>query len=277
MTKWNRDTTWRQGQVLSRDTAKQLGLRHHANPDKTLVIVASHDCDLAQVAEREPSVEMIIGCLLDQQDGNFTHAKVPRKLHLSFEAPGQCVAEFEAIHKMSIPKETLGEFLPDAEISLSPASISTFQFWLGSRYRRSAFPDEFERRLKVEKLDEKISKVLKPHGELISGIFFDVDEGKECDHDGPDDPYSLDIYLLYPDEPDYMASASAAKQSAQTIYNAFADKLYKPTHTWRQIELGACEAVSESVLTYARFKQLRRWRLDYISLANDPQHPVLAE
>jgi hypothetical protein len=195
MADWSRETPWRQGHLLTVEAAWALGLRHPSAPEQTLVIVATHDCDLAQLPDGEPSVEVLVGRIVDKADGNFTHAKVPRRLHLAFEGGAPCLAEFEAISKVNIPKETLGGFAPRTETYLSPESASTFQLWLASRYRRSAFPDEFERRLKDQKLAEKISKALKPHGELISGVFFDVDEGRELARNGPQDPYTLDVYI----------------------------------------------------------------------------------
>ena len=150
--------------------------------------------------------------------------------------------------------------------------------WLASRYRRSAFPDEFERRLTKEtKLAEKISKVVRPHGDLIAGVFFDVDAGEEVIRDSPDDTYTLDITILHTADTDFMAAEAAAIEAAEAIEKAFRDKLFEPAKKWRHIELRACEPVSESVLTYQAFKQLKRWRLEHISLAADPQQPVLAD
>ncbi len=161
---------------------------------------------------------------------------------------------------------------------LSAENHSAFQYWLASRYRRSAFPDEFERRLSKEsKLAEKIARAVRPHGALISGVFFDVDQGDEIDRQGPDDTYTLDITILHSAEPDFVAAATAAQQAADAISKAFKDKLFTPTKTWQQIELRFCEPVSESVLTYQVFKQLKRWRLEHLSLASDPQQDVLAE
>jgi len=150
--------------------------------------------------------------------------------------------------------------------------------WLASRYRRSAFPDEFERRLTREtKLYDKIARAVKLHGELISGVFFDVDEGVEVARVGPNDTYTLDITILHRAEPDFDAAMKAADAAAKAIEKAFKDKLFAPTKTWQHIELRSCEPLSESVLTYQVFKQLKRWRLDHISLAADPQQPVSAE
>jgi len=196
MAEWSRATPWRQGHLLGAEAVEALALLHPTAPERTVVIVVSHDCDLAQAPAGEPMVELVVGQFIDKLDGNFTHAKVPRRLHIGFEGEAPCLAEFEATAKVSIPKERLADFTPREETHLSPDNASIFQMWLASRYRRSAFPDEFERRLKDEKLAEKIAKVLKPHGELISGIFFDVDEGREESRDGPEDTYTLDIYLL---------------------------------------------------------------------------------
>ncbi|ATQ75160.1 hypothetical protein CR152_11990 [Massilia violaceinigra] len=151
--------------------------------------------------------------------------------------------------------------------------------WLASRYRRSAFPDEFERRLtsKELKLAEKIAKAVKPHGELITGVFFDVDEGEDLKREGPDDTYVLDITILHAADPDFMKAEAAAMKAAQNIESAFNEKLFIPTKMWQQIELRSCEAISESVLSYQTFKQLKRWRLEHMSLAAEPQQPVLPE
>ena len=279
MAEWNRDTPWRQGHLLGNDAIEALRLHHAVAPDQTLVIVASHDCDLAQAPEGEPVVEVVVGRLVTEKDGNCTHAKNARKLHVEFAGAAVFSAEFEATAKLSIEKRALNDFVPRPEAHLSPEDHAIFQMWLASRYRRSAFPDEFERRLtsKEFKLHEKIAKAVKPHGELIAGVFFDVDEGAEVTRDGPDDTYTLDITILHSADPDFEAAEKAADTVAKVIEKAFKDKLFDPTKTWRYVELRSCDPVSESVLTYQQFKQLKRWRLEHISLAAEPQQPVLAE
>jgi hypothetical protein len=276
---WNRDTPWRQGHLLGQDAIEALGLHNAVAPAQTLVIVASHDCDLAQAPEGEPVVEVVIGRVVTDKDGNCTHAKNARKLHVEFAGDAVFWAEFEATAKRGIEKRTLISFVPRADARLSPENHASFQMWLASRYRRSAFPDEFERRLtsKEFKLHEKIAKAVKPHGELIAGVFFDVDEGAEVTRAGPNDTYTLDIVILHSADPDFDAAEKAADTAARAIENAFNDKLFAPTKTWQHIELRSCDPVSESVLTYQQFKQLKRWRLEHISLAAEPQQPVLAE
>lgn len=279
MAEWNRSTPWRQGHLLGTDAIDALGLGHATAPEKPVVIVATHDCDLAQDPEWEPAIEVVVGRVVTEKDGNCTHAKNARKLHLEFAGPTGFWAEFESTAKTPIDKLSLADHSPRLDTALTPENSAIFQIWLASRYRRSAFPDEFERRLtsKELKLAEKIAKAVKPHGQLIAGVFFDVDEGAEITRNGPDDTYTLDITILHAADPDFQAAEMAAQTAADAIEKAFKDKLFDPTNTWKQIELRSCEPVSESVLTYQQFKQLKRWRLEHISLAADPQHPVLAE
>ena len=279
MAEWSRDTPWRQGHLLGKDSIEVLGLHDAVAPDKTLVIVASHDCDLAQDPEAEPVVEVVVGRLLTDKDGNCTHAKNARKLHVEFAGAVLFWAEFEATTKLSINKRVLSDFVPRPEAHLSPENHAIFQMWLASRYHRSAFPNEFERRLTAKefRLHEKIAKAVKPHGELIAGVFFDVDEGVEVSRNGPDDTYTLDITILHSADLEFDTAEKAAQTAAKAIEKAFKDKLFDPSKTWQHIELRSCYPVSESVLTYQQFKQLKRWRLEHISLAAVPQQPLLAE
>ena len=180
MAEWNRDTPWRQGHLLGNEAIEALKLRSSIELDQMLVIVASHDCDLAQAPEGEPVIEVVVGRLVTDKDGNCTHAKNARKLHVEFAGDAVFWAEFETTAKLSIDKRLLNDFVPRPGAYLSSENYNIFQMWLASRYRRSAFPDEFERRLIKElKLHEKIAKAVKPHGELIAGVFFDVDGGVE--------------------------------------------------------------------------------------------------
>ena len=119
MAEWNRETPWRQGRLLNSDAIDALGLRHPVTPDQTLVIVASHDCDLAQAPEGEPVVELVIGRLVTDKDGNSTHAKNARKLHVEFSGADAFWAEFEATAKVSIDKWALNAFVPRLGAQLS--------------------------------------------------------------------------------------------------------------------------------------------------------------
>lgn len=279
MAEWTRKTPWRQSHVLTAEAVKSLNLVHPDYPNDTIVIVATHDCDLAQLINIEPQLEVVIGRRITDTDGNYTHAKTARILHVGFEGDVPLLAEFVITAKCSVPKEALVDFEPAAGHRLSPSGQATFQRWLASRYRRSAFPDEFERRLVREtKLAERIATAVKPHGDWIAAVLFDVDEGQEKDRTRSDDVYVLDITLLHAVEPDYDAAECAANTVKKAIKDAFEAKLLdKQSGKWRSIELRYINVVSEEALTYRQFTLMKPWRLEYISLGADPQQLIPAE
>ena len=82
------------------------------------------------------------------------------------------------------------KFLPRA-MSGDPAALERFQRWLATRYRRAAFPDEFERRLNDTGVSKRIAKILEPLGKHLVAVFFDVDEGIEHVRNGEGDLYVL--------------------------------------------------------------------------------------
>lgn len=54
MPEWTRNTLWRQGHLLTDEAITALGLGHPKYPSDTVVIVATHNCDLVQLPDREP-------------------------------------------------------------------------------------------------------------------------------------------------------------------------------------------------------------------------------
>jgi hypothetical protein len=274
---WDRKTPWRQGKLIATDDCIKFALCSEVEREKILVIVASHDCDLTQSPDIEPNVEVIVGKVVTATDGNLSHAKNVRRLQVSFDGEPQKTGEFEAIRKTSINKTEFIGLEPRKDLTLSPENVTIFQQWLARRYRRSAFPDEFEEKLKSTKLAEKITKAVKPHGEDISALLFDVDAGKEVERPGPDDTYQLDIVILYPAEPDPEKSLKAAAEVQRKIKLAFESELHEPLGKWQHIELRYCEVYSEEALTYKQLQHLKRWRLDHMSLGASPQQAIMAE
>jgi len=278
MPEWSRNTPWRQGNLLTDEAVISIGMVHPEHPDNTVVIVATHDCDLTQLPDREPLIEVLVGRKVQKLEGNFTHAKNSRTLHMEFESSDPLFAEFSSTGKRTIHKNVLVNYEPDANVRLLPTVKTIFQMWLASRYRRSAFPDEFENRLKESKLHEKIAKSVKPLGNHITAIFFDLDDGLEVARTEPDDVYTLDIILLHAVEPDFQSAAQAADSVKNTIAQAFRLKFFDPqSGSWKYIELRFIDAISEEALSYRQSKVWKKWSLDYISLGADPQQPVLAE
>lgn len=277
MVEWERKTTWRQGSFLSSEAIDKLDLRLTDYPEKTIAIMASHDCDLPHSPVMEPYFEVVVGRYVDQLDGRYTHTKNPRKLHIKIETADQVrIGEFIVTNKRLIQKRYLPDILPNLDIRLGIDELNVFRRWLSIRYVRSSFPDAFESRLKTHKLDKKIAQSLKEHGNFITAIFFDVDEGKEIKRTTYEDVYMLDIIILYSTQHDSAgaeAAATAAKIVITEIFNA--TLLDTTDNSWKEIELRHCDVLSDEALSYRQSVSLQQWRIEYISLAEIPPDPII--
>lgn len=271
-----RETPWRQGLVLEHQAALDLGLAQAEAADPQIVVVVSHDCDIAGDASREPYVEVITGRQIAAL-GEDCNAKTARRLHITFASDqGPVHVELIASAKTTRPKEAIQKTQPRTGWQLTPENLVTLQKWLAARYHRAAFADEFERRLKAKpgKLDRKIAKALEEPGEHVLAVLFDVDEGEETQRNGEEDVYQLRITLLYDSSRDEPAAYKAAQKAANALESAF-ETAYCKDSTWKNIQLLSCDAVSDSAMTVAESRLLKQWRLDQLSLEADPQQPML--
>jgi hypothetical protein len=264
---WNRNTPWRQGNLLTSEASSALGLTHPESPDSTCVTVISHDCDLANdVMHIEPDVEVIVGRRLQKGDGNYFWAKAPRTLHIDTLHHGvSSIIELVATDKRPISKQVLAAFRPDSAYAMPGKSLSALRSWLGIRYNRAAFPDEFVSRMSQFKVDKRLVKIIEPSGNLLSAVYFEVDEGKKIDHsDGG--PYELKIVLAYPpgDDPDKSADDVAKIESL--LINLFEEKHFDPdTGRWNGILLRQCMSISEDDLPVSMARLLTQWRLEFMT------------
>ena len=60
MPNWTRNTPWRQGSLLTVETAKAVNVLHPEDPDGSVVIVATHNCDLAQLPDKESLMSRLL-------------------------------------------------------------------------------------------------------------------------------------------------------------------------------------------------------------------------
>jgi hypothetical protein len=266
MEDWDRGIPWRQGDVFAPETASQLGLVLPVARDQTLVVVISHDCDLIQPPKKEPVVEVIVGRRIPKPDGNFTFAKNPRTLHLPLEENGaQIYIELHAKDKRCIQKTDLKNHKPNPAIAIVPNNRSVLQQWLAERYRRTALPDELERRLRERRFHEEVKRIVAPHGSHLIAILLDVDDGQSVEREAGEN-YILSIFVLYSTEKDPLEAEKVAGCVARALEDAARKRWYDEKRGWQGIELRECQAVSDSVLPYAAGMRLARLNFDYISL-----------
>lgn len=253
-----------------------MDLTHPESPS-AIVVIVSHDCDILQSPDTEPNVEVLYGCPIEIPDGNFTHAKNPRKLHLPFTTAGrELMVELLATEKFALSKEALVNFEPDRDYSLPWEQLSTLQRWLAARYRRAAFPDAFEKRLDTTGMKDRLTKIFASLGEHIHAVFFDVDDGEEIKREAPENTYTLDIYLLYNTGRDPKIAEDVVTQACKKIVDTFRAKLYFNDRGWQHIELRDCVPISDYAMTYRDSILLKKWNIDYMSL-RDPSQPEPVE
>ena len=131
--------------------------------------------------------------------------------------------------------------------------------------------------LKLRELHEAIAKILRPLGDDIVAIFFDVDEGHdETERSGSDAPYTLSISLLYSTARNRTAAAEVAEKTAAQIRAAFKKAFFTAGKCWQDIELIECEPIADEALTYAMSALMKKWNLDYISLRETPETAMAA-
>ncbi|SRR5258708_603208 len=278
MPETGRSVPWRQGHFLPNEAVKAFEAEESAD---RLAIVVSHDCDIVQAPAIEPNVEVIIGRSIEIPDGNFTYGKNPRKLHLECTAASRrFVVELVATNKRLFPKEGhpgVFNYVPRDDIRLSAGERVIFQQWLAARYRRAAFPDEFDHRLSSTGVRDQLVRILKRHGAHILAIYLDVDDGEEIEHNGPDDPYKLAILLLYSTEVAPAEAERAATEASKAIRSAFKNKCCSDGVHWKWIELADCAVFADTVMTVVQASYLKKWQTDYISLRSDPPEEMLGQ
>ncbi len=272
----DRKFSWRQGDVLSDEAAKALGLQHPENADETFVVVISHDCDLAAIADKEPESEVIVGRRIDKL-GADSYGKTARRLHIEYQMKaGPVVLELVATAKRSIRKTDLFATEPRRDMGLDGQGIAILQRWLASRYHRAGFPEAFENRLRAAKIPgkrsflKKIEDILADGGDHIRALLFDLDEGKDIEREAPDDLYQLGVIVLYDSLRDEPTAAAAATKAAEALEDLFEAAFCAPEVGWQNICLQYCDPMSDSAITVAQREMLKQWRLEHMSLQEDP-------
>jgi hypothetical protein len=124
--------------------------------DDELAILVSHDCDIVHRDLRnEPTVEWLCVRPVIKVDGFYLHGKNPRRLH--FEHDGKSY-EGVARRRFGTPRELLLKFSAGSLPPLSKKLTSQIANWIAKRYKRPAFPDEFNKRVDNRAIGNIIDK-----------------------------------------------------------------------------------------------------------------------
>lgn len=241
--------------------------------EKRRVVVIAHDCDIPHSGEI--SIEVIVADVLSVADSQYSYAKNPRRLHLSYEMAGgqSIVVELRHAEKRAVPKSEFEKnAAKDGSVLLPADTKRVLKQWLAARYGRPAFPNAFENWLrkpidKKNTVERRIGKILEPEARHLVGLFFDL--GKQRSAEVPvGEPYVLSISVVY----DATEGGGEARQSAEKVASQLCDlfeKAYGKPETATEIAIEACEAVADTSITLADLRRVDQWRLEYISLSDD--------
>ena len=236
-------------------------------------VVVSHDCDLAN--EKEETVEIIVASMADKLDAMLARARNVRRLHLTFTKDGMPHLVLELSHA---ERRLIGKALfagvegPDPVLTLGEDEKRGLKQWLAARYGRPAFPNAFEQHLrkKVGKrgVEQCIARILERCSRHLVGVFFDLGAARGLDL--PDGiPYELRVLVVYDAIEGAMDTRKIAEGVAAEIGELLVDTFGKPEDA-TEIAIDSCTAVADTEITLADLRRIDQWRVEHISLREDP-------
>lgn len=267
-----RNTEWRQGDLLTDEQAHAMGLVQSLGSIDCVVLI-SHDCDLAN--DSETFVEVIVGSLVQAADPMLANARNPRRLHLEFvsQSGGDMCVELRHVDRKQASKALLAKSGSRHGNFLLPADEKrTLKQWLAARYGRPAFPNAFENRLRKplgkKSVEARIAKILAPESSYLVALFFDLGEDTALELEDAN-PYFLSISVVYDATQGGPNARTSAEKVASELRTLF-EQAYGTVDTATEIALEACNAVADTFMTLADLRKVNQWRLEYISLGEDP-------
>ena len=259
---------WLQGVfVKDKDLETILEAINFPEPyDGLVAVVASQSCDIAcSNLELAPDVELSIGRVVGQPNGNFSYNKNPRLLHTSFRlrtddsSVGQeGHVEFRAFEKISISKEQLQGLTPDVERIITNQHLASYVAWLAARYSRPALPTAFNDRIAVADRKGRRKKIAKSADKTLSGIYVRIFPDEEIQ---PEEAYDVQLLGLTPSDCHDLSSAEAALTQFKTVMESAGMTV-------------TASVRKESEVSLATIKGFKRFYFDDLSFKNDSDLPV---
>lgn len=259
---------WRQGRfVQQKDLPTLIDIYPNAGITKDIyLIVASQSCDIANAGE--PIVEFSIARKIKSVDGNFTHNKHPRKLHIEAKvgedrAINSLTLEILAHEKICLSKSELPEgLIPEPYIRLELNTLQEYIAWLAGRYHRPALPTEFDRRFDEVWNKSKRKQFSEKGSEHILGIYVEINPDAELQQD---ENYSVNLLIIISED-----ISEEQFQNVEKISNEYAKKMIEA-----RMDVAGPVIKKETQITIADWKRYKRFILDDLSYKNN--HPLPPE
>jgi hypothetical protein len=263
---------WRQGSIIP------IQLIHSSKENLTpsppieaegLVILISQDCDIVHPSyEAEPYVEALIArpLLQEQQDGNLFHGKNPRQLQFVLNTASSSRLYIVNVHEKSrIDRKILLAGSPERHAQLDATIIALLARWTAKRYTRAAFPSEFNARCR--RAANRIRDRLKTRGDLITGVFLDLNSYEEL-------PAAEDYQVIL--RVTALPETCEDFQEEQIALSLFA-AVERALNECSGIQVVDGSLVAETEITLYDLRLLRRWDYDFLSYRDDDPQGIAPE
>ncbi|WP_312180833.1 hypothetical protein [Arthrobacter sp.] len=221
-------------------------------PKGNLFLTVSHPCDVVSTSfERDPFVEVMSVDQIEVVDGNFTHGKNPRVLHL--ERPHDAIG-IRRDTKTALDRRTLLQFAPSDVLSETERRV--LALWLAASYARPTFADEFNRRMAPAR--RAIERIFKAAGASMTGIYV----ATQLDEFDAETPYDASIAIT-------MRVGDFENADVFTVASEAADTLGDTLRRLDGINLASIVVTSERDMTLEDLRSYARWDYDSLSLRDD--------
>lgn len=255
---------WRQGCILSVDMVKQLQEDEKIRllkdiSDSDLLIVVSHDCDIANSSfDAEPYVEIVLArnITVDKKNGSLFWGRNPRRFQFLTQSE-ELLYEISIHDRFFINRNLLLCNKPGTQQILLKDVVRQISLWISKRYFRAAFPDNFNNRIN-KKAQEAIRNRLKKDSEEITAIYISVSD----DELESDEVYQIIIRATM--QLEAYKNTDLHRKSQETI-----DIISAKLSQCEGIDVIESYVVSEAEVTVDDLRLLKRWDYDYLSYSAD--------
>lgn len=261
---------WLQGSLVKQENVLQLldifgDATLKCDSNNIALIVASGSCDVA--SSSDPIIEFSVARYIDNVEGNYSFNKNPRRLHCNLEssmANGFCIQLF-AHEKISIAKSQIPEGItPDPGIRFNNNELFFYVEWLSGRYKRPAFPSEFDRRIDKQWKKDKRKREASRISEKVMGIYAKVLPDAEIE---ADKNYAVDLLAIVVPNLD---EEGVEYTDIKNLLEKYKDVMQKA-----KMDVGEIRIFPESKISLGKFKQYKRFNLDELSFKEN--HPLPPE
>jgi hypothetical protein len=254
---------WRQGSILPMIIVNMLKENSVAGlpediKDLDLLIVVSHDCDIANSSfEAEPYAEIILARYLpvDKKNGQFFWGRHPRIFQFLTQSK-ELLYEISIHNKFSISRNLLLDSEPDTQRNIPKEIAKQICYWISKRYIRASFPDSFNNR--ISKAQKAIGDKLKKGNEAITAIYISTSDDELKD----DEVYKILIRVT-------MQCKAYENLDLVTNCQNIVDFIELKLSECQGIDVLDSSLVSEAELSIDDLHFFKRWDYDYLSHSTD--------